>query len=434
MNNTIKLAVASALLAAASSASAAGGIVAGDWTLDVGGVVNAYYTNTKVSGDSANDTGTRTASNITTGLLPNYLAVSGKTRQNDLDVAFTISINPGASTTHSGIQSAQQENRQACLTFGDASGGSVKLGKELGIYASDAILNDMTLLGVGHAAGALAGNTTTLGSIGAGYMYADWKSQVAYSSPNFNGFNFTAGVTQAWNADNSTGRGGKEPAFEGKVSYAFAADAVTGKVWASGISQKLVNLNEVVGVTAVNSVAASGVAGTSSYTAATNSVAAVTAVPGTNVTATAWDLGGTISAAGFGLTGYYGEGKGTGMTVQFNGGVDSLGNKQDSKDWYTQATYTLPGVGTKLGARYGESEIDQNDVSSASAGDGTQAGKVKREMWAFGVYHPITKHLNLVAEYVEAKNTSSDTNISSSVSNAESGKAKTMSLGAILFF
>ena len=49
MNNTIKLAVASALLAAASSASAAGGIVAGDWTLDIGGVVNAYYTSTKTS-------------------------------------------------------------------------------------------------------------------------------------------------------------------------------------------------------------------------------------------------------------------------------------------------------------------------------------------------------------------------------------------------
>ena len=108
MNNTIKLAVASALLAAASSASAAGGIVAGDWTLDIGGVVNAYYTSTKATGNAGglaggNDTGTQTASNITTGLLPNYLAVSGKTRQNDLDVGFTISINPGASTTSSGM-------------------------------------------------------------------------------------------------------------------------------------------------------------------------------------------------------------------------------------------------------------------------------------------------------------------------------------------
>ncbi len=45
----------------------------------------------------------------------------------------------------------QQENRQAFLTFGDKSWGSIKLGKDLGIYASDAILNDMTLLGVGSA-------------------------------------------------------------------------------------------------------------------------------------------------------------------------------------------------------------------------------------------------------------------------------------------
>ena len=402
MNNTIKLAVASALLAAASSASAAGGIVAGDWTLDIGGVVNAYYTSTKVSGDSVNSTGTNTASNITTGLLPNYLAVSGKTRQNDLDVAFTISINPGASTQNSGNQGAHQENRQAFLTFGDASWGSFKLGKDLGIYASDAILNDMTLLGVGHSAGALAGNTTTLGSIGAGYMYADWKSQVAYTSPNFNGFQFTAGVTQAFDVDTagtipaSVGgavRGGKEPAFEGKASYAFAADQVNGKVWVSGISQNL-----------------------EAY----------------NTTGSAWDLGATVSAAGFGLTGYYGEGKGTGMTVQFAGAVDADGVKQDSKDWYLQATYTLPGVGTKLGARYGESELDQNQSRLVS-----DAGKQKREMWAFGVYHPITKHLNLVAEYVEAKNTNSSSNDDDNSGpefGPTSGKAKTISLGAILFF
>ena len=102
-----------------------------------------------------------------------------------------------------GGNASNQENRQAFLTFGDASWGSIKLGKDLGIYASDAILNDMTLLGVGSAAGSLAGNTTTLGRIGRGFMYADWKSQVAYTSPNFNGFNFTVGVTQAWNALNT---------------------------------------------------------------------------------------------------------------------------------------------------------------------------------------------------------------------------------------
>ncbi len=46
-------------------------------------------------------------------------------------------------------------NRQAYLSFGDKSWGSFKLGKDIGVFASDAILNDMTLLGVG--AGAASG-------------------------------------------------------------------------------------------------------------------------------------------------------------------------------------------------------------------------------------------------------------------------------------
>ena len=382
MNNTIKLAVASALLAAASSASAAGGIVAGDWTLDIGGVVNAYYTSTKTGG-------AQSVTSIETGLLPNVLAVSGKTRQNDLDVAFTISIQPGSATDHglANYNTATQENRQAFLTFGDASWGSVKLGKDLGIYASGAILNDMTLLGVGAGAGA-GQSTTTLGRIGGGYIYADWKSQIAYTSPNFNGFSFTAGVTQAWNtvgsddtSATSATRGGGEPAFEGQVSYAFAGD-VSGKVWASGISQ---NVEAVV--------------------------------EGVNHTSSAWDLGANVNAAGFGLTGYYGEGKGLGTVIQFSNAYSADGSKRDSKDWYTQATYTLPGVGTKLGVSYGESKLN-------GAGD-DEFNSSKREQITFGAYHPLTKHLNLVAEYTELK----------TVVDGDAGdKAKTISAGAILFF
>jgi predicted porin len=412
MNNTIKLAVASALLAAASSANAGISIPAGDWTLDIGGVVNAYYTSTRESGDfrglngavlgGSNSTNERSENNITTGLLPNYLSVSGKTRQNDLDVGFTISINPGASTTRSGIQGSNQENRQAFLTFGDASWGSIKLGKDLGIYASDAILNDMTLLGVGSGAGLLAGNTTTLGRIGTGFMYADWKSQIAYSSPNWNGFSFTAGVTQAWdathagqfgatpsnpfNSASSTGRGGNQPAFEGKASYEWAGD-FGGKVWVSGISQK-VEFGKGSGLGSDR--------------------------------ADAWDLGATINVAGFGLTGYYGQGDGTGTTVLLRDGYDAAGKSRDSDDWYLQATYTIPGVGTKLGASYGESTLDGNR--------GEALDEYKNEMWTIGAYHPLTKHLNLVAEYSDVK-----TNIDTNVGNSD-GKSRTIALGAILFF
>jgi predicted porin len=393
MKTKLSLAVAAALVAAASSANAGIMIPAGDWTLDIGGVVNAYYTHTSFSGTGGtaplalgSGAGSN-VSNITTGLLPNYLSVSGKTRQNDLDVGFTISINPGASTTNGGIQSAQQENRQAFLTFGDASWGSIKLGKDLGIFASDAILNDMTLLGVGSGAGSLAGNTTTLGRIGTGFMYADWKSQVAYSSPNWNGFSFTAGVTQSWNAvsgiggANSTGstaRGGDEPAFEAKASYAWAGD-FAGKVWVSGIHQ------------------------TVKFAASEEDANAI-------------DIGANVNVAGFGLTGYYYTGEGIGQTIQLFDGFDKKAKARDSDGYYVQGTYTIP-TGTKLGVSWGQSNLDANGAADT-------LGDVEDEMWTVGAYHPLTKHLNLVAEFSQSKHKQA---------GAE-GKANTVGLGAILFF
>ena len=387
-------------------------------------MVNAYYTSTSFSGDdrTAGERGNgNTVNNITTGLLPNYLSVSGKSRQNDLDIAFTISINPGSSTENAGIQTAQQENRQAFLTIGDASWGSVKVGKDLGIYASDAILNDMTLLGVGSAAGSLAGNTTTLGRIGRGYMYADWKSQIAYTTPNWNGFQATVGVTQGWNALAGTGMGsagstqrsGASPAFEAKAQYAWTGD-VAGKVWASAISQRVQGLNN--GVTAVAATQFSGPNGTTP-TLVTGSANTLT---DTNDRATAWDLGTNLNVGNLGLTAYYGQGKGIGHTVQLADGFDNAGKRRDSDQWYVQATYALP-TATKIGVAYGESKLDGNRRDSYS--------ELESTMWTVGAYHPLTKSVNLVAEYSEAEDS-----LNRRVGSTLDVKAKTVSLGAILFF
>jgi predicted porin len=401
-----KILLATLLASMYSTANAGIQIPAGDWTLDIGGVVNAYYTNTRGTGSAVagglggpNANGQRNESNITTGLLPNVLSVSGKSRQNDLDIGFTIAINPGASTTSAGDQGANQENRQAFLTIGDKSWGSVKLGKDLGIFASDAILNDMTLLGVGSGAGALAGNTTTLGRIGTGYMYADWKSQIAYTSPNFNGFSFTAGVTQAWNAQTadlnavtagvqaasatSTGRGGSQPAFEGKVSYSLAGP-IAATVWSSAISQKV-----------------EGVTGSAA-----------------DDRAYAWDVGTNLAAGPYGLTAYYFDGKGIGRTLQLADGFDTTGRRRDSNGGYVQGTYTLP-TATKLGVSYGQSKLDRNSGETATA------LVSKNEMWTFGAYHALTKSVNLVAEYSDVK---------SEAQNGAEGKSRSVSAGAILFF
>jgi predicted porin len=249
----------------------------------------------------------------------------------------------------------------------------------------------------------LAGNTTTLGRIGTGFMYADWKSQVAYTSPNFNGFNFTVGLTQAWDTDTSVSvplknpnafsasRAGGQTAYEGKASYEWAGD-VAGKVWVSAISQKVENIADSTSATLVS-----------------------------DDRATAADIGANVNVAGFGLTGYYGKGRGIGQTLQLLNGFSTDGKRRDSNQWYTQATYTIPGVGTKLGVSYGESTLDGNSVDAFS--------EIEDSMWTVGAYHPLTKHLNLVAEYSESQR-----DVSNRAAASTDAEAKTVSLGAILFF
>jgi phosphate-selective porin len=105
----------------------------------------------------------------------------------------------------------------------------------------------------------------------------------------------------------------------------------------------------------------------------------------------------------------------------FNNGYSAAGKKRDSDGGYVQATYVLP-TKTKIGASWGISNLD------LASGTDTAANTVlvkENEMWTLGAYHPLTKHLNLVAEYnnVESK----------SHSNVE-GKTRAVSLGAILFF
>ena len=176
--------------------------------------------------------------------------------------------------------------RQANMTFGDKSWGSVKLGKDIGIFASNAILNDMTLLGVG-AGNAMSGGSTTLGGIGTGYIYAGWKGQVAYTTPNFNGFQATVGITNPNQgiATSVSGLGGNVSAsgdlyqdrfgLEGKASYSFAQDNFSGKLWVSGASYR-VKYNDIT-----------------------------TTATSFEYTASAADIGANINAGNFGGTGYY---------------------------------------------------------------------------------------------------------------------------------
>jgi len=413
MNKNIKLAVAGAVLALSSQASHAGIIIpAGDWTLDVNGNVNAFANWTKsdhaststVTGGVATSKdalGERDSQGINTGLLPSWLGFTGKTRQNDVDVEFTISMQPNVSSRGvTGDATPSTLFRQSYVSFGDKSWGSVKLGKDLGIFAADAILNDMTLLGVGgHNATPNSGQSTTLGGIGTGYIYAAWKGQVAYTTPNFNGFQATVGIVNpqmglggigemsSINANLYQDRFG----LEGKASYSFAADNFSGKIWVSGLSQKVTTTYDV-------------------STVATNK----------EYTASAADIGVNLNAGNLGVTGYYYTGEGVGTTFALANGYANTGGKRDSDGGYVQATYKLP-TSTKLGVAYGRSNLD------LAAGEVAANSTIVdyNERMTVGLYHPLTKHLNLVAEWNQ---------IQSRAHNRNQQENTTGSLGAILFF
>jgi predicted porin len=411
MNNKIKLAVAGAVLSAASVANAGIIIPAGDWTLDVNGNVNTYAifgsqeskaTGHTVTGGLAeleDASGEDKTYALNTGLLPAWLGFTGTTRQNDLDVSFTISFQPNTSDREgSGMGDAQTPlNRQAFVTFGDKSWGTIKAGKDLGIFAGNAILNDMTLLGVGLG-GHRSGGATTLGGIGSGYVYPAWRGQVSYTTPNMNGFQATIAITNPDQGQSGNGNYNQDRfGYEGQVSYAWTGD-VSGKVWVSGASY---DRTGAVGTT---------VAGASSASYRQD-----------DFRTTAWDIGVAVNAGNLGLVGYYYDTKGAGTTLNL---LDGAGVYQDSgatlkrrdgDGGYVQATYVIP-TGTKLGVAYGVNNLDE-----ASGETGTTLLE-SNERWTVGAYHPLTKHLNLVAEYNRAD---------SEAHNGNDAQSDTFSLGAI---
>ena len=402
MNKNIKLAVAGAVLALSASANAGIIIPAGEWTLDINGNTNAYYINNTSKDSAAIDGGlanTRgagaagdSASAINTGLLPAWLGVTGKTRQNDLDTEFTVSFQPGASANSAIGGGGTSEFRQAYLSFGDKSWGTIVLGKNIGQFGRDAILSDMTLLGVGSQGivGTAGGKTTTLGRIGIGYMYADFNGQMTYTTPNFGGFEFTAGIDHPLNtvnaSDDSLSLAGpqKMPAYVGVARYSFSSDTVSGKLWLEGKGQK--------------------------FYAATGSV---------SQDASMFGLGGNLNAGGLGITAYYYSGNGAGTTAWGKDGFATAGNsKRNSDGGYLQATYVLP-TKTKAGISWGQSNLDR-------AGGETGTDLVKsNEMSTVGLYHPLTKHLNLVGEY---------SRVTSENQSGLENKSDIVSAGGILFF
>jgi len=426
----LSVCVAAACTVMGTGAAQAGiGFRAGNWDLDISGNVNGFATWNKCDNKSFNiagglacnngdptGAGNDTVQSIESGLLPSALVFSAKTRQANLDIGFTIGFyptlrtNPGVGSGNTALGNASINVRQNFLTFGDKSWGQVKVGRDIGLYASDAILADMTLLGVGSGA-AFLGGVTTLGRIGIGYIYTDWIPQITYSSPDWSGFKFAVGAFQGLDLqpvlvgvdpDGTNLTNHSQPGFQGKVSYEWKA-TVGGKVWASFMQQT---------VKANNNQFAPGSPGTPS------------------INGFAWDVGGQLNIAGFQGVLYYYDAGGIGTTA-IGLGAAAFANgtlqKRDSNGGYAQVTYKLGPV--KLGYSYGQSNLK---FASNETALGNPLLVKKNSSNVIGAYYALTESLNLVGEVVWTEAEAQGTNPGVGGGNKISDTA--FILGAILFF
>ena len=403
------LAVAAALALGAGAAQAEIGMKAGAWDLSFSGNVNGFLTRNSCDNSTATVNGGLACNNagglkevaVESGLLPSALVFSGKSTQSGWDIGVTLGFYPGLNGSalgpgKQGLDSTAIDMRQNFLTFGTKAGGTVKVGRDIGMFGSDAILADMTLLGVGSGGG-FGGGNTTLGRIGVGYIYTDWIPQISYTSPKHGAFQYSAGVFQGMDivpagaATSASLTAHEQPGLQAKGSYEWTG-TVGGKAWVSGLSQKV-----------------------KSRGAPTD-----TAPAGSSLSGQAFDLGAKLNVADFEgvLYAYSADGIGT-EAIGFNAAAVVGGNleKRKSKGGYVQGTYRIGKL--KPGVSYGESSLDL-------ASNETNPNLVKKNKSAvLGLYYSLTQSLNLVGEYIKT-----------TAQNQAGGENKdsVIALGAILFF
>ncbi len=394
----LRLSIAAALAAVCAPAAHAIDVTAGDWKLSFDGNVNADYIytncerldNAKVVAGGltcvASGDGQRSSSSVSNGLLPAALSFSAATTQAGYDIAVTFGLYPGISTNDGGspnlantsgtrntaLGSASLDVRQVFLTFGNKDMGTVLAGRNIGLFQADAILNDMTLLGVGAGGINAAPTNTSLGSIGYGYIYTDWLAQINYTTPDLSGAKITVGIFDPIESlSDGTGPQPKStPGFHGKIAYK-ASDALYLSASFLYEKQEFQRANPAGVLQTGQKVSYDG---------------------------TGFDVGGKYDFAGFQVAAWLYYAKGLGTTGLFLFGADSnpaslgYGSTRKSYGGLAQLTYKVPETNWKLGVNYGTSRLSvaDNEVNPTLVKDNKKL--------SLGVYDQLTPNLLLLAE------------------------------------
>jgi hypothetical protein len=365
------------------------------WTFTFAGNVNtfAYYEKTTTGGTTLTPGGvtplggTVNTTRLTVGLLPAFAVfdAKGKEGNTDLGVHFGFAPNVQCGTGINDCFGAQIDMRQVYLTVGGAW-GQLLVGRELGLYGRQNILTDQTLFGIGATGNGTPGDGvgTTLGRIGFGYIYPNFRAQITYSTAAGRPYQFSIGIFEAAALnDIATSSTGPTTAVPGpysntrypRVEAEFTYNASPIKGWLGGVVQNV-----------------------------------KTAPSGTTSSLTSWGGHGGLRFENpmFSLTGsgYYGKGLGT--TLFGTNAVCSTitgtpctttsnsDNARKSYGFIGQATVTPAGSKVTIAGSYGSSYLRASNFEKASA---ITDFKTENTLISGGIYYQATKSLKVVGEF-----------------------------------
>jgi predicted porin len=387
------------------------GVHIGPVDVKLSGEINGFYVyddadkpapNHVVAGGLAS-VGDKNTSAVRSGLLPSNFNIDITTTQDGIDVGAHFGIYPGINSANggpfnanngghpTGLSTSGIDFRQQYVTIGTPTFGTVKAGRDIGLFAQEAILNDITLFGVGTPAGNAAPSNTSLGRIGLGYVYTDFQPQITYTTPTFSGFSAAIGVLQPLDGVNFSGlssnaiTASSSPQIQGKLAYAHDWDSWKLKLWANAVTESLRAAD----------------------------------LAGRNHDFQGWgfDFGGKVDAGPATLVAYGYTGSGVGTTALFFDAASLDGHKRDSSGFYVQGQYNIGKLA--LGASYGVSYLDQ------ASGELSPLLVKSNEAEVFQALYHLTTWDSLVGEFIHSTATAHGGNQASD--NA-------LALGTILFF
>jgi predicted porin len=356
------LPIATVIAALYSAQAGAVELQAGDWTIDIGGIINAYATSVSCSGGTVGGpalggrglgcAGQSDKTTIGNGLLPSGLITKFKTSQDGLDIGGTIGIMVHAATTSAIDANSGVDVRQAFFTIGTPDAGTVKIGRDYGVFGANAILGDMTLLGAGAPDQATQRGRVTLGHIGAGYTYLGTYGQMTYTSPVVGGgFTFTGALVSPVD---SVYVSNSSPQFQGQLAWAGGGF----KAWIGGKSQQFSD--------------PSGGGG--------------------GFTEAAGEIGASFTAGPFSLLANYQDGKGIGILSDGDEGAIT------GRNYFVQGTIMLSDK-LKFGLNYGESRNTNNNAMNALLNGSFKSNS----NLTGGLYYNLTKSITLSGELGETR-------------------------------